>query len=235
MRREGPDIKRHFQSSKPMCNKGQKPTGDSGTNSSTKRAQDIMQKILFNENVGVYGSDSDDEDDIDDENEEGEDFSLTQEESTSQEIEVRETRSARTRNEPNLYNNNGTEVISAVFKKKRKQLADESTKSKNCRQSKRQNIGHVLKDAVENIKEQNQNNMMIQMINMQMQMFAKLLESQERNNRRYELNQRQDYERSPYSAPSPLFSTYPVASSYANVSLPYNLTENIEEQADRNS
>ncbi len=101
-----------------------------------------------------------------------------------------------------MYNNNGTELISAVFKKKRKQLADVSTKSKNCHQSKRQNIGHVLKDAVENIKEQNQNNMMIQMMNMQMQMFAKLLESQERNNRRYELNQRQDYERSPYSTPS---------------------------------
>lgn len=68
MLRDGADIQRHFVQNPKIGNRGVKPTGSSGDNSSTRRAQEIYQSILIKESNGNYGGEADEEEDFEEGN-----------------------------------------------------------------------------------------------------------------------------------------------------------------------
>eukprot|EP00602_Paraphysomonas_sp_CaronLab_P003978 CAMPEP_0185017820 /NCGR_PEP_ID=MMETSP1103-20130426/703_1 /TAXON_ID=36769 /ORGANISM="Paraphysomonas bandaiensis, Strain Caron Lab Isolate" /LENGTH=258 /DNA_ID=CAMNT_0027547401 /DNA_START=50 /DNA_END=822 /DNA_ORIENTATION=- len=144
--REGPDMKRYFIQK--LCNNGRKPTGNSGTNDTTRRAQEIYQRILCKENVGIYGDDSDIDSPLDFEEEFPEMGNLEGPESNSDDEHNDEIADQPVNNEP---------VAEPPQKKRR------TEKSKNCRNgiSARTSVSKAIKTCVDGLQGSNNTNVLL--------------------------------------------------------------------------
>ena len=161
--REGPDMKRYFIQK--LCNNGRKPTGNSGTNDTTRRAQEIYQRILCKENVGIYGDDSDIDSPLDFEEEFPEMGNLEGPESNSDDEHNDEIADQPVNNEP---------VAEPPQKKRR------TEKSKNCRNgiSARTSVSKAIKTCVDGLQGSNNTNVLLSCMQMMQQQNQQMMQQQ---------------------------------------------------------